>query len=81
MRWSTVGNVTQAGARRPGTAGGSGESEFRQRPRVRVGPFMVFTLIFHVMLTRVSRLVKSISGSAGDCGDRKVAVESEWGFS
>ena len=81
MRWSTVGNVTQAGAYRPGTAGGSGESEFRQRPRAKVGPFIVFTLIFQIMLARVSQLVKFISGSAGDCGDRKAAVESEWSFS
>ena len=61
MRWSTVGNVTQAGAGRPGTAGRSGESGFRQRPRVggrSTG------LIAHVMLTRVLPLVKFVWESA-----------------
>ena len=68
MRWSTVRNVTQAGAYRPGAAAGSGELGRRQRPRVRVGLFMMFGLIVQTMLARVCQLVKFVSGSASDCG-------------
>jgi len=80
MRWSTVRNVTQAGASRPGAATGSGELGRRQRPRVRVGLFVMFGLIVHTMLARVYQLVKFVSGSAGDRSGGKT-LESERSFS
>ena len=42
---------------------------------------MMFGLIVHTMVARVCQLVKFVSGSAGDCGGRNVAADSERRFS